>query len=61
VAWLSFEAIDIAWPRSVLAPPGAPFWQVRAIVLIFGVLLAVGIVYVLLRRPTQARTDPTLA
>jgi hypothetical protein len=51
VAWLTFEAINIAWPRSVLAPPGAKFYQVWAIVLIFGVLLVVGTAYVLLRRP----------
>jgi amino acid transporter len=51
VIWLTFEAINIAWPRSVLAPPGAPFWQVWAIILIFGLLLVIGIGYVLLRRP----------
>jgi hypothetical protein len=51
VVWLTFEAINIAWPRTVLAPPGAKFYQVWAIVLIFGVLLVVGTAYVLLRRP----------
>jgi amino acid transporter len=51
VAWLTFEAINIGWPRTVLAPPGAKFYQVWAIVLIFGVLTVVGLVYVLLRRP----------
>jgi amino acid transporter len=51
VAWLTFEAINIAWPRSVLAPPGAKFYQVWAIILIFGVLLVLGTIYVLLRRP----------
>jgi len=24
VAWLAFETVNIAWPREVLAPPGAP-------------------------------------
>jgi amino acid transporter len=51
VVWLTFEAINIAWPRATLAPPGAPFWQVWAIVLVFGILLVVGLVYVLVRRP----------
>jgi amino acid transporter len=51
VAWLTFEAINIAWPRTVLAPPGAKFYQVWAIILIFGVLSVVGLAYVLLRRP----------
>src|SRR5690349_24655185 len=27
VVWLTFEAINIAWPRATLAPPGAPSWQ----------------------------------
>src|SRR4029079_2375313 len=51
VAWLTFEAINIAWPRTVLAVPGAKFYQVWAIVLIFGVLTVVGLLYVWLSRP----------
>jgi amino acid transporter len=51
VAWLTFEAINIAWPRTVLAVPGAKFYQVWAIVLIFGVLTVVGLLYVLIKRP----------
>jgi amino acid transporter len=53
VIWLTFEAINIAWPRSALAPPGAPFWQVWAILLISVVLGIVGAVYVLVRRPQE--------
>jgi amino acid transporter len=51
VAWLTFEAINIAWPRTVLAVPGAKFYQVWAIVLIFGVLTVIGLLYVLIKRP----------
>jgi len=51
VAWLTFEAINIAWPRTVLAVPGAKFYQVWAIVLIFGVLSVIGLIYVLVTRP----------
>jgi amino acid transporter len=51
VVWLTFEAINIAWPRTVLAVPGAKFYQVWAIVLIFGVLSVIGLVYVLVSRP----------
>jgi amino acid transporter len=51
VAWLTFEAINIAWPREVLAVPGAKFYQVWAIVLIFGVLSVIGLIYVLVTRP----------
>ena len=30
VAWLGFEFANIAWPRSILAPVGAPWYQVWA-------------------------------
>ncbi len=53
VAWLTFEAINIAWPRTVLAPPGARFYQVWAVLLIFSALTIVGVVYVLVRRPQE--------
>jgi amino acid transporter len=51
VVWLTFEAINIAWPRTVLAVPGAKFYQVWAIILIFGVLSVIGLIYVLVSRP----------
>jgi amino acid transporter len=51
VVWLTFEAINIAWPRTVLAVPGAKFYQVWAIILIFGVLSLIGLIYVLVSRP----------
>jgi amino acid transporter len=61
VAWLTFEAINIAWPRTVLAPPGAKFYQVWAIVLIFSVLLVIGLLYVLIRRPQdRVRTSAAM-
>jgi amino acid transporter len=53
VAWLTFEAINVAWPREILAPPGAPFYQVWAIVLISAALAVFGIVYVLLAKPQE--------
>jgi amino acid transporter len=62
VAWLTFEAINVAWPRTILAPPGAPFYQVWAIVLISAGLAVVGIVYVLVARPQdRMRTSETFA
>jgi amino acid transporter len=61
VVWLTFEAINIAWPRSVLAPPGAPFWQVWAIVLLSVVLGVIGTVYVLVARPQdRVRTSAAM-
>jgi amino acid transporter len=59
VAWLTFEAINIAWPRTVLAVPGAKFYQVWAIVLIFGVLSVIGLIYVLITRPQDRIREST--
>jgi len=53
VLWLIFEAVNMAWPRASLAPPGAPFWQVWAVVLVSAVLVLVGTLYVLINRPHE--------
>ena len=53
VVWLTFEAINIAWPRSILAAPGAPFYQIWAIVLISAGLALFGLIYVLVSRPQE--------
>ncbi|MFE6307472.1 APC family permease [Nocardiopsis sp. NPDC057823] len=51
VVWLLFEATNIAWPRVELAPVGGSWVQVWAVVLVFSVLLAVGLVYVAIAKP----------
>ena len=51
VAWLSFETLNIAWPRSSLAPPGAPFYQVWAAPLVLALIAVTGIAYLLIARP----------
>ncbi|MBA3261470.1 MAG: hypothetical protein H0T69_03145 [Thermoleophilaceae bacterium] len=43
VAWLRFEAVNIAWPRASLAPPGAPFYQVWAATIVLALILEVGL------------------
>jgi amino acid transporter len=53
VAWLAFETINIAWPRTVLAPPGAPFYQVWAAPLVLALIGVVGVSYLLLARPQR--------
>ncbi|MGW0816522.1 APC family permease [Streptomyces viridiviolaceus] len=59
VAWLLFEAVNIAWPRAELAPPGGSWIQIWAVVLVFSVLLAVGLAYVVIAKPhTQLPTHP---
>jgi amino acid transporter len=53
VAWLAFETVNIAWPRTSLAPPGAPFYQVWAAPIVLGLIGAVGATYLLAARPHE--------
>jgi amino acid transporter len=53
VAWLSFEAVNIAWPRESLAPLGAPVYQVWAAPLVLALIAVVGIAFLLLARPQR--------
>jgi len=56
VAWLAFETVNIAWPRTSLAPPGAPFYQVWAAPLVLALILVVGSVYLVRARPAARLT-----
>jgi len=51
VIWLTFEAINVAWPRVLLAPPGAPWFQVWAVVLVFSALALFGLAYLFIAKP----------
>ena len=42
VAWLAFETVNIAWPRSSLAPPDAPVYQVWAAPLLLALIAVAG-------------------
>ena len=53
VAWLGFESVNIAWPRSILAPVGAPWYQVWAGAIVTVLVIAVGAAYLLLKRPDR--------
>ena len=53
VAWLAFETVNIAWPRTSLAPPGAPCYQVWAAPIVLAVIGVVGLAYLLLARPQR--------
>ena len=57
VAWLGFETVNIAWPRSSLAPPGAPGYQVWAPVIVLAVIGLVGLTYLLVARPQRRLAD----
>lgn len=58
VLWLLFEAVNIAWPRTELAPPGGSWVQVWAVVLVFSVLFVLGLAYVLAAKPHTRLTTP---
>ena len=53
VAWLSFETVNIAWPRESLAPPGAPFYQVWAAPIVLVAIVVVGLAYLLIAKPDR--------
>jgi amino acid transporter len=53
VAWLAFETVNIAWPRSSLAPPGAPAYQVWAAPIVLGVIATAGLAYLVIARPQR--------
>jgi amino acid transporter len=51
VLWLGFESVNVAWPRSSLAPPDAPWYQVWAAPLVLGLIAAAGLAYLALAKP----------
>ena len=51
VAWLAFETVNIAWPRTSLAPAGAPTYQVWAAPLVLAVIATAGLAYLSVARP----------
>ena len=59
VGWLAFETVNIAWPRTSLAPPGAPFYQVWAAPLVLGTIGAAGLLYLVVARPQLGGSRPS--
>ena len=53
VGWLAFETVNIAWPRSSIAPAGAPFYQVWAAPLVLGLIALTGVAYLLIAKPHE--------
>jgi amino acid transporter len=51
VAWLGLETVNIAWPRTSLAPVGAPVYQVWAAPLVLAVITSAGLAYMALAKP----------
>ncbi|MFJ3792342.1 APC family permease [Kitasatospora sp. NPDC090091] len=57
VVWTGLEVVNICWPRTVLAPPGAPWYQVWAALLGTGLVTLAGLGYLLVRRPQRLMRD----
>ncbi|MEW1632896.1 APC family permease [Streptomyces sp. NPDC093801] len=53
VLWTAFEVANVCWPRAVLAPPGAPWYQIWAGLLGTGAVITAGLLYLLVRRPQE--------
>ena len=53
MAWLLFESVNIAWPRTSLAPPGAPGYQVWAAVIVLALIGLAGGAYLLIVKPQR--------
>jgi amino acid transporter len=51
VAWLGFETVNIAWPRTSLAPPGAPAYQVWAAPIVLALIAVAGLAYLVVAKP----------
>jgi amino acid transporter len=58
VVWLAFETVNIAWPRSSLAPPDAPFYQVWAAPLVLAAIALVGLAYLQIAKPQRKLSTP---
>ncbi|MFB7755006.1 APC family permease [Streptomyces sp. NPDC056121] len=54
VLWTAFEVANVCWPRAILAPPGAPRYQIWAGLLGIGVVITVGLVYLFVKKPQDA-------
>ncbi len=53
VLWTGFEVVNICWPRAVLSPAGAPWYQIWAAPLGVGTVTLTGLGYLLARRPDR--------
>ena len=58
VAWLAFETVNIAWPRTSLAPPDAPAYQIWAAPFLLVVIGIAGLAYMLIAKPHHRLGEP---
>ncbi|MFJ9419292.1 APC family permease [Streptomyces sp. NPDC101227] len=57
VLWTGFEVVNVCWPREILAPPGAPWYQVWAGLLGTAVIIVIGLLYLVVKRPQDKIRD----
>ncbi|MEU3725477.1 APC family permease [Streptomyces sp. NPDC031705] len=53
VLWTAFEVVNVCWPRAILAPPEAPWYQVWAGLLGTGAVITVGLLYLAVKKPQE--------
>jgi amino acid transporter len=58
VCWLVAETVNIVWPRTSIAPPGAPWYQVWAAPLLIGGVTVVGLTYLAVAQPHRRLSQP---
>ncbi|RSS54746.1 amino acid permease [Streptomyces sp. WAC07061] len=51
VLWTAFEVANVCWPRAILAPAGAPWYQVWAGLLGIGAVITAGLLYLAVKKP----------
>ncbi|MBU2693836.1 APC family permease [Pimelobacter sp. 30-1] len=51
--WLAFEVVNIAWPRSILAAPGASTFEIWAVSIVFSIVAVGTGLAILLGRPER--------
>ena len=51
VGWLAFQTVNAAWPRSSLAPPDSPWYQVWAAPVVIALIAVTGLAYLMVARP----------
>lgn len=57
VLWTGFEVVNVCWPRTILAPSGAPWYQVWAGLIGTVVIVLAGLVYLVVGRPQDKIRD----
>ncbi|MEU9715759.1 APC family permease [Streptomyces sp. NPDC047976] len=51
VLWTAFEVANVCWPRAIMAPPGAPWYQIWAGLLGTGAVITAGLLYLAVKKP----------